>query len=179
MYTINADFMRFDQMHVGDLFGAAGVYVLWDARAKARPTYIGEGNILQPLANHSKRDGRQFPRPLDGYIAVIDGSTDGVHKLESCVVERLLLDVARDTDRAPTVNVRPGAGTVVRLLCQTGSTLRVAVRGYDPLIPPREVRPLERTRAIKAWLTDGTEYDFDHDWRLRRRRMPIARLAAA
>ena len=173
MYTIYADFLRFDRVHLGDLFGASGVYVLWDSRAKARPTYIGEGNILQRLANHAKRDARRFACPLDGYTAVIAGSTEGVHKLESYVVERLLLDVARDTDRAPTVNVRPGAGTVVRFLCQSEPTLRVAVRGYDPLIPPREARQLDRTREIKAWLTDGNDYEFDHTWQLRRMRMSV------
>src|SRR5258706_10073799 len=174
MYTIDATFTRFDRLHIGDLFGATGVYVLWDARAKACPTYIGEGHILKRLADHSRRDGRRFARPLDGYIAVIEGSTRGVHKLESQVVERLLLDVALDTEREPAVNVRPGSGSVVRYLCAGHPTIRVAVRGWDPLIPPREARSLAGTKEIKAWLTShDDDYDIEHSWRLRRLRAPV------
>lgn len=66
--------------------GQTGIYVLWDAQAKARPTYVGEGNILKRLADHARRDDRRFAKPLDGYIAVISGSSDGVHKTESLAV---------------------------------------------------------------------------------------------
>ncbi len=45
--------------------------------------------------------------------------------------------------------------------------LRVAVRGYDPLIAPKEARRLTRVKEIKVW-RDGGSYGFDHDWRLRR-----------
>ena len=47
MYTINADFQPFSRLNIGDLFGHQGVYVLWDAHAKAKPTYIGEGHLFQ------------------------------------------------------------------------------------------------------------------------------------
>src|SRR4051794_12210814 len=135
MYTIRADFQRFGDIHIGDLFGQTGIYVLWDAKAKARPTYIGEGSILKRLADHARRDARRFAQPIDGYIAVVSGSSRGIHKSESLAVERLLLDVARETDRLPSINVRPGAGSVIRLLCRD-ELLRIAIRGYDPLCPP-------------------------------------------
>jgi hypothetical protein len=160
-------------MHVGDLFGATGVYVLWDARAKARPTYIGEGHILHRLASHSQRDGRRFAKPIDGYVAIIEGSTRGVHKTESQVVERLLLDVAKRTDREPSVNVRPGAASVVHYLCKASPTVRVAVKGWDPLVHPSDARPLSGTREIKARLKGYDDYEISHSWRVRRLRGPI------
>ena len=82
------------------------------------------------------------------------------------MVERLLLDVARETDRLPAVNVHPGHGSVIRLLCRH-ELLRVSVRGYDPLAPPRGARPLGRVKVIKAWRTGTGDYDIEHDWRLR------------
>ena len=47
MYTIYANFQRSRDVDLTETIGATGVYVFWDARANARPTYIGEGNILK------------------------------------------------------------------------------------------------------------------------------------
>ena len=109
-----------------------------------------------------------------GTLPSLMEAQEGSISLESLAVERLLLDVARDTDRDPAVNVRPGASSIVRLLCEVEPTLRVAVRGYDPLLPPRESRPLAKVKQIKAWHLDADTYDLVHDWRHRRRRSPIA-----
>jgi hypothetical protein len=53
--------------------------------------------------------------------------------------------------------------------------LRIAVSGYDPLIPPAEAKPLPRVKEIKvtASADSDDEYDFTHDWSLRRIRRPI------
>lgn len=56
MYTIYAEFQRFREVNLVELIGVTGVYVIWDARSKARPTYIGEGNILKRFTDHVKRD---------------------------------------------------------------------------------------------------------------------------
>ena len=172
MHTIYADFQRFRDVNLAELIGAIGVYVIWDARAKARPTYIGEGNILKRFTDHVTRDGRRFARPWNGYVAIIAGSTHNVHKSESTVVERLILDVAKDTDRQPQVNVHPGHLSRVLRLCRD-EMLRVAVSGYDPLIHPAESKPLSITKEIKVWHEPDGTYDFGHDWRLRRIRQPI------
>ena len=174
MYTIHAEFQRFRDINLVELIGASGVYVIWDARSKARPTYIGEGNILKRFTDHVKRDNRRFAHPWNGYVAIIAGSTRDVHKYESTVVERLILDVAEITDRKPQVNVHPGhIGRVLRF-CRD-EMLRIAVSGYDPLIPPAEAKPLPRVKEIKATASADSddEYDFTHDWSLRRIRQPI------
>jgi hypothetical protein len=174
MYTIQANFQRFRDLNLSALIGATGVYVIWDARAKARPTYIGEGNILRRFTDHVKRDNRRFAHPWNGYVAIIGGSTHDVHKTESTVVERLILDVAKDTDRAPQVNVHPGHARRVLRFCRD-ETLRIAVSGYDPLMRPTEAKLLHRAKEIKVWASDNSldNYEFGHDWRLRRLRRPI------
>jgi hypothetical protein len=154
------------------MIGATGVYVIWDARAKARPTYIGEGNILKRFTDHVRRDGRRFAHPWNGYVAIIAGSTHGVHKSESTVVERLILDVAKETDRQPQVNVHPGhLSTVLRF--GRDEQLRIAVSGYDPLMHPAESKPLPRQKEIKVWSNSDGTYGYAHDWRQRRLRQPI------
>ena len=172
MYTIQANFERFRDVSLSDLIGAIGVYVIWDARARARSTYIGEGNILKRFTDHVRRDGQRFAHPWNGYIAIISGSTHQVHKAESRAVERLLLDVANATDRFPTANIQPGSWSAVKRFCRD-ETLRVSVLSYDPLVPPSEVRLLSRSKRIKARLNDSGVIEVEHDWRLRRLRAPI------
>jgi hypothetical protein len=174
MYTIFAEFQGFRDVNLVELIGATGVYVIWDARSKARPTYIGEGNILKRFTDHVRRDNRRFAHPWNGYVAIITGSTHSVHKSESTVVERLILDVAKDTDRDPQVNVHPGHASRVLRFCQD-EMLRIAVSGYDPLINPAESKPLSGVKEIKVSASadgDGT-YGITHDWHLRRLRRPI------
>lgn len=172
MYTIHAQFERFRDVDLAELIGAIGVYVIWDARTKARPTYIGEGSILKRFTDHVRRDGRRFAHPWNGYVALIAGSTRDVHKDESRAIERLLLDVADDTDRRPAANVHPGSASAVLGFCKK-EKLRVAVRGYDPLLPPNEARPLSAAKHITAWCNMIGDYEFHHTWRRRRLRAPI------
>jgi hypothetical protein len=174
VYTIKAEFQRFRDVNLVELIGATGVYVIWDARSKARPTYIGEGNILKRFTDHVKRDNRRFAHPWNGYVAIIAGSTHDVHKYESTVVERLLLDVAKETDRQPQVNVHPGHVSRVLRFCRD-EMLRIAVSGFDPLIPPSESKPLTKLKVIKVTASTESDdsYDFTCDWNLRRLRQPI------
>lgn len=173
MYTIVAHFRPFAELHIGDLFGQNGVYVLWDGRAIAKPTYIGEGNVLKRFADHVRRDIRKFAHPIDGYVALFGPASKRFTKTEALVVERLILDVARETDREPAVNVRPGAGVVVRLLCEKAGTLRVALHGDDPLTAPWNRQTRQGIREIKARLNRDDHYEIEHNWRMRRVRAPV------
>ena len=170
MRTIKIEFRKFGDIHLSDLIGAVGVYVIWDSRAKKKPTYIGEGNILKRLTDHTQRDSRKFASPWDGYIAIIEGSTRNVHKTETEIIERLLLEVADETDRWPSSNYHPGSSKSVLHYCRD-EKLRVAISGYDPLIAPRISKKLSRPKEIKIWSNNRAknEFDFDHDWRFRRR----------
>ena len=170
MYTIRVGFQRFRDVDLSELIGAVGVYVIWDATAKARPTYIGEGNVLKRFTDHVERDGRKIRHPWDGYVALIRGSTRNVHKEESKAVERLLLDVAEDAGRNPRANAHPGSSSAVMGFCRD-ETLRVEVRGCDPLVSPKS--PVQSKKEIKARATGEDSYDLEHDWRHRRTRAPI------
>jgi hypothetical protein len=173
MYTIRTQFQLFREVDLSELIGANGVYVIWDSYAKARPTYIGEGNLLSRFAKHVERDGRRFAQPWNGYVAIISGSTHNVHKEESKAVERLLLDIAKETDRLPGANDNPGSKSAVLYYCQS-ETLRIAITGYDPLISPFECKMLTCTKEIKVCVEGDNGYEIvKHDWRLRRRRAPI------
>jgi len=172
MYTIRAEFQRFRDVNLIDLIGAMGVYVIWDARAKARPTYIGEGNILKRFTDHVRRDGRRFAQTVERLCRIITGSTRDVHKAESIAVERLVLGVAKETDRQPQVNVHPGHLSRVLRFCRD-EQLRIAVSGYDPRIHPAESKLLYHQKEIKVWSNINGTYDYDHDWRLRKLRQPI------
>jgi hypothetical protein len=138
--------------------------VLWDSQAKARPSYIDEGNILKRLVEHVER----FALPLDGYVATLDAPTWQRAKAHAEIVEALLLEVAYCTDRGPNVNVAPGKLRGLDAIFRSHGTLRVSVRGFDPLMPPRTARPIVGVKQIVLRdSSDGTAL-LDYDWRLRR-----------
>jgi len=170
MHIIRVRFESFRCVHLGDLFGACGVYVLWDGRARARPRYIGEGNILKRLADHWDRPDVTFALPLDGYVAIIGDHGHVPSKLEARAVEYLLLEIGGYTDRGPGANRHPGNQTAVIDLCRKFGTLRVAVSGFDPLCPPWEARPLKPVKQIKARLTAADQLCVEQTWRLRKLR---------
>jgi hypothetical protein len=81
--------------------------------------------------------------------------------------------VAKDTDRKPKVNAHSGRLSKVLSLSDK-EMLRIAVSGYDPLVPPAEARPLSGQKEIKVWrIGNSDDYEFDHEWRFRRLRKPI------
>jgi len=172
VYTIKARFERFSDWRLDSLIGAVGVYVIWDAKSKARPTYIGEGNVLKRLSDHVERDGRKFAHPWDGYIALLVGSTRGVHKFEAKAIERLLLDIAEATDRYPAANSHPGSFADVLGYCKN-ETLRVAISGFDPLLPPRTARPMRGSKEVTVRRDRAKGIVVNHDWRWRRLRKAI------
>ena len=170
MLALHVEFTRFADLHVGDLFDLTAVYVIWDARAKTRPSYLGEGVVLNRFMYHGKSDGRRLARPFDGYIGTVD--TRGLCNEKDAVrmTERLLLDVAFRTDRVPSLNTHPGHGALVREYCSEG-IVRLSVHGYDPFAHPARGARMVGVRSVRAE-RDEDEVDgyyFDDDWRQRRR----------
>jgi hypothetical protein len=168
MHTIDATFYRFSDIVVPSLFGAIGVYVLWRGRAIARPSYIGEGNILSRLVNHHQN----LPNTFDGFAADLShpGITSRMAKGDAEIVEAMLLWVAGETDRAPSDNKAPGKLTALDGLFRRHGTVRINVSGMDPLRPPEE-RPIIRGRKVITVRYAGLGIpDVEYDWRQRRRR---------
>jgi hypothetical protein len=95
MHVIDACFRRLSEISIPDLLGEIGVYVLWSGRAKARPSYIGEGNVLSRLVNHHDR----FSKPFDGFAAVLS-------RADTARVNVSGLDPLRAPEESPRIQGR-------------------------------------------------------------------------
>ena len=167
MHVITARFDRLSDVSVADLLGELGVYVLWDGRANARPTYVGEGNILRRLVEHEAR----FARPLDGFVAVLSDESRSWQraKADGTIVEALLIGVADLTDRSPSVNVAPGQLRALDTIFRQHGTVRINVMGLDPLRPPEELPRIAGQKRIVLRQRSGV-LEVEHEWRKRRRK---------
>jgi hypothetical protein len=168
MHVIDTDFQRLSDWTIPDLLGELGVYVLWDGKAKARPTYIGEGNILRRLVEHENK----FARPLDGFVAVLSNDyMPWQHaKADGTIVEAMLLSVAKQTDRKPSINVAPGRLRALTDIFARHGTVRINVSGMDPLRPPEENPRLSSCRRVTLRETSDGQIEVEHSWRTRRQR---------
>lgn len=165
MEIVQAEFMRFDEVALSSLIGAMGVYVLWDGKSRVQPSYIGEGAILERLAQHAKR----FAWPLDGYVAVMGDWSTLRTKRQAEVVEAVLLLVAGDTNRTPVHNDAAGKLTAVRTLLRGHRRLRVKVIGRDPLQSPWRSQRLAGSKWATFTVERGhADYMLDHEWHRRR-----------
>ncbi len=165
MRIVRATFQRLSDVSVTDLIGAVGVYVIWDGKARARPTYIGEGTILQRLAQHAER----FAWPFDGYVAITGDIGTVTAKHEAEILKTVLLAVAADTDRLPNNNKAPGDTRAIGKIFRSHNTLRIRVSGYDPLGIPWQARQMNGSKvATLRILDEELPPSLEHQWRLRR-----------
>src|SRR5689334_11829001 len=126
MRRLNAHFRSFDEISLSDLFRSVGVYVIWDARQIARPSYIGEGRILNRFAvEHASR----FSAPINGYAAVLGDTSRQSDKLDAVALEGVLLFVGEITDCFPTVNAATPSTKALNRLVRRHGTLRFAISG--------------------------------------------------
>lgn len=164
MHIVEAEFHRMRDLALPDLVGAVGVYSIWDGRAQARPTYIGEGILLERLAKHSMR----FAYPFDGYIALLGNIGHASHKLNCELIEAVLLIVADKVDRFSNQNDALGKTQRIRRLFRKHSTMRIRISGYDPLAIPWQANRMPRAKlAILRYEADEVT-SLEHDWRTRR-----------
>ena len=160
MYSIDAEFLRFDEVRFGDVFGATGVYVLWTRDAAVKPSYIGEGDIVERVQSHRK-EKKWGTRIQTGCVALMG-------KDDAEVVEALLLDAAKDLfDSLPTYNTHPGKfSRVGERFTGSDRTVRVKVSGWHPL---REGARVQGSVLLHARLErigeEGCCYRTEHPWR--------------
>jgi len=164
LLIINPTFERLSNVSVTRLLGCMGTYVIWDSQAKARPTYIGEGNVLKRLVLHEGR----FARPLDGYVALSEAETWQRAKSYAEILEAFLLKIAEATDRSPSVNRVAGKLRGLESIFRSHGTVRVNVRGFDPFQPPWAARRLALAKIITVRDRSDVGVTMEHDWRLRR-----------
>src|SRR5260221_9970864 len=106
---LNLDFRRLNEVNVTELFDTLGVYVLWDGRSRSVPSYIGEGDLLKRVYDHSK----VYAKPLSGYIGRLGDQSRRYFKTDAETVEAVLLHIADRIGRTPLHNRQSGSLTAV------------------------------------------------------------------
>lgn len=141
-----------------------GTYIIWDGKAKKRPTYIGEGNILSRFNGHRKR----FAFPLDGYIALL-ANDEKKAKINAEILEALLLFIADVTNRYPNANKADGKWKGLNNVFDDHGVFKISLYGYDPFSHPKKSRYVENPRIIRVTIIlddDGNDaFDVQHEWR--------------
>ncbi len=151
MYGITVEFNRFEDVSFADVMRGTGVYVIWDSQARVKPSYIGIGDLLSRLSSHDSN----FAFPVRGYIALIGNTRRKRENIDAVIVEALLLDVAKQTDRWPTHNKKSGNISRVQKVFEKHGLVRITIKGCDPFGPPKMLRRLNVPKLI--WY--GQEYD--------------------
>ncbi len=176
MRIVDAHFELLTEVSIDRVFGEVGVYVIWDSQARVRPTYIGEGVIIERLSSQVDR----VAFPVRGYIAILDYHGPMQTKKDAEIVEAVLLEIGDETDRYPRLNSQRGSHKQIKKVLAYDNTLRVKVSGYDPFMHPRAPRPIEQNRWVtiysqpkaEAWdapFCDDRHYScWTHPWRWRR-----------
>jgi hypothetical protein len=145
MHTVNAHFVSLEALAASHLFGAFGVYVLWDRDAGHCPTYLGEGVILSRLSEHVK----WLSADVTGLVALL------ATKHDAEVTEALLLATADKINRWPKMNSAPGKRRRIHSLLEEHGTVRLNVRGRHPFIhPDSKYSALEERAEIAARVTE-------------------------
>jgi hypothetical protein len=159
------DFVRFDDISFGDILRGTGVYVIWDSQAKVKPSYIGKGDILSRLSSH---DGN-FAFPVKGYIALVGNSGQKNEDKDALIVEALLLEVARNTDRWPIHNKKSGSIALLKRVYDRKGVIRLTLKGCDPFGPPHARRILDEPKQIWFELDNDGIGAVQHHWNFRKR----------
>jgi len=162
--VITATFERLQDVSVDQLFGATGVYVLWTASAKVRPTYFGEGYLLDRFSCHVPR----FGAGVIGSLAILGDDDTWRPKAAAQIVEHLLLYVADLVDRKPAQNKSPGIRAGVQKVFRRHGVLRVRIEGVDPLRDPvLSSSRLMEPKVIELRDAGPEGIDVSHDWNRR------------
>lgn len=163
MHIINANFECLDEMPVTRLFGTIGVYVLWSRRADVRPSYLGEGKLIDRFAReHIDR----FGTGTRGYASIMEEGTERRRKADAEIVEADLLQIGEKIDQLPPNNASAGKRKAMQTLWEDGhNVVKINVTGWHPL---RWEARLRGRVEIKAWLDhddDGFQMELEHPWR--------------
>jgi hypothetical protein len=130
MYPIDATFRPLKEVSLQETVGAIGVYVLWNRAADVRPSYLGQGVLLERIIASTK----EFGTNLEGYIAIMQKGGESRRKTDAQILEHTLLVAAKRIDQFPTRNQLSGN---LAALFKRGAAghemIRVNVRGHHPL----------------------------------------------
>lgn len=165
MYGVTVEFVRFDDISFGKILRGTGVYVIWDSQAKVKPSYIGKGDILSRLSSHAEN----FAFPVKGYVALIGNSGKEVEDNDALIVEALLLEVARQTDRWPPHNKKAGGIALLGRVFDRNGVIRATLKGSDPFGPPQAPRYLDEPKQIWFEIDSNGVGVVQHHWNYRKK----------
>jgi len=167
MHAFQAEFVRFSEATMHQVLGAIGVYVIWDSKADNIPTYIGEGEILSRFViSHNAA----FNPPLDGYITITGYKDQKVAEVKDAkehaqILEAMILWIAEDTGRLPSVNRKQSGMTAVAKKLRKEDLLRVTLSGYDFFLNPARSKKLDGDKKIIKIHDEGDGFLIEHKWR--------------
>jgi len=160
--TLN--FKKFSEVTLEEAYGTYGVYVLWHGKAKTRPSYIGQGDVLKRFIYHVNS---QMNWPLKGYIAIIGGQDRKINKKQAELAEAILLDCADLIDKWPNGNAKIGHWQLVRRTLEKYNAIRIYLTGYNPFLPPDASVEWDNKKLIQIENT----YDYSSfPWKKRHQR---------
>ncbi len=135
MEIINATFRDIYDVSFGACLKEIGVYVLWSGHAQRRPTYLGEGHVVDRVVTHMRSWDKPFgsSSTLDGCVAIMDEGGDAQRKSDAEIVECTLLHAAEQLDLVPTHNSAPGKRASIHRRGSLHDTIRVNIKGVHPL----------------------------------------------
>lgn len=166
MYAIDIEFVPTHEWKFIDLMDGLGVYSLWSERAMVRPSYIGEGHVADRIHNEHRKDANKIsPTSFAGCIGILGYKPAKTPKHEAVIVESMLLYVSEQIDRWPIHNTKAGQQKRVNNILRNHPTLRISIRGCDPLLPP-ESASISGKKIIRVQVQrEGIA--IEHDWNRR------------
>ena len=157
----SVEFQPFSEIHITNLLGKVGVYILWDNRAHNRPTYIGEGVILERFCKHRETFGSDF----DGYIGVVGDSTKKYNKDHGELIEAILLWISERIGKFPTRNKQKNyKSSIEKQFGDLERILNCPIVGSDFFEHPESAKKL-RKQEIKIQKRNNEYYLLDHPWK--------------
>ncbi|MEZ4447297.1 MAG: hypothetical protein R3B72_49925 [Polyangiaceae bacterium] len=139
---------------IGDATHAVGVYSLWTKRSTIRPTYLGQGHLVDRLRAAKKVARAPGYMPL---VAVVEGPDA---KAIAEIVEHLLLHCAEAVGRYPLENGPRGTGSALEESLDAEAMVSITISGRDPLRGSR----LTEAKVMGAWLDDDEDVVFSIPW---------------
>lgn len=155
------EFIPFADIHISDLLGKVGVYILWDSRSSNRPTYIGEGLILERFCKHRETFGTEF----DGYVGIVGDTSRRYFKEEGEFLEAVFLWISERIGKFPTRNKQKNyKSPFEKQFRDLERIMNCPIIGFDFFEHPQSTRKL-RKQEIKIQKRDNEYYLIDHPWK--------------
>ncbi|MGB9720569.1 MAG: hypothetical protein ACPL28_03690 [bacterium] len=159
------EFKKLSEVTLEEAYGTYGIYVLWHGRAKTRPSYIGQGDILKRFSFHVDSE---MSWPLKGYIAIMGGQHRKTNKKLAELAEAILLDCADLIDKWPNGNAKIGHWRLVEHTLERYNAIRIYLKGYNPFRPPDTSLECDNKKLIQI---ENTTYEYSSfPWKKRHER---------